>query len=265
MFRQQKRAKSGTTFTVVNNSKPKPKPPVNYIMILEDQFDEDDLEAVRQAALATGDAKMVLRFKNIFSSRTHWDRAIELFEQSDSMECMLEVAESYQQRGDESRAMELFVRLRTMAWLSSDTSNLSSRINRLGEKLGIENSHLFQPDVAMLEQLGAVEATAENFPIEAEIGLDEPLVFYHRDEEGKLNVLALSVELGASGSPQLAFVAPQGGGKSWGTKGMNKSDDKWSGTHTSVLSGKAIIRCRVISTDQPGKFRMTVTLDMAAR
>jgi len=227
-------------------SKPgKPRPTMPLIVHYEDVFSDQETEKALRDLLESGaPSDTLVIFEKFFVRGGLRDRFCEAIEKrpAASVEANIALAQLYQSRGEKDKACRALFRARASLRTLREHADLQRKVEELAQEIGDKKLAEAPIPDEVFREAGFVEITSAPATIEREVGLNEPVVFYHKAAGNTPNTICVRVKRSAgadSTSPyELHWLEAQDNSRGWGNTGSKADRAKpWTANWGFTLSG----------------------------
>ena len=194
IFRQGRRdSKAGTVFW----SEPAKKAlGTSLIADYESDFTDDQMKKAMDALLDSDvDMKTLLIFEKYFRTPEQLERLRSIIEESPdhTLDGCLVLARYWADRGEMEKGRELLLRARVMQRAEKSHNVRAQEIKSLAGELGDESLAEIPVAEKIFRQMGFINPEQLSEPVEIEKPINEPVLFYHRLDDGELHTFALRI------------------------------------------------------------------------
>jgi len=194
IFRQRRRdSKAGTIFW---GEPEKMASEASLIADYESEFTDDQMQKAMDALLDSDvEMKMLLIFEKYFRTPKQLERLRSIIEESPvhTLDGCLMLARYWADRGEMEKGRELLLRARAMQRAEKGHNVRAEEIKSLAGELGDESLAEVPVAEEIFRQMGFINPEQINEPVEIEKPINEPVLFYHRLDDGELQTFALRI------------------------------------------------------------------------
>jgi len=245
IFRPRRRDMKSGTILWGDLEKEVSKAPM--IIHYESYLTSDQMEKAMDALLDSGmGIEDLLIFEKYFHTPQQSERLRSIVEQNPvhTLDGCLMLANYWADHDRQDKGRELLLRARAMQHVEKEHNVKAQEIKSLAKKLGDEGLATVPVGDEIFREMGFVNAEKPTEPLKIERALDQPVLFYRRLADNKINTFALRIIPSREPSPSIPFrlltvEAREDSSSSNETGGRVKSNGVWvAETSVNNLTGQ---------------------------